>query len=106
MNQFNTAGGKIVRHLFPNLEAYYFGENVNEPTVFKGEFEKAKSKAPIVLIKNFKDELKISRSQSFGSIVLSFDEIIAIAQTEIDSDKPNLNHLISTLDDTISKLNA
>ena len=70
MIPFTTPGGKIVRHLFPRLDFYYFGNSINEPTVLKGDFAKAKKDTPIVLVRNFKNQLKLSASDKYGNMAL------------------------------------
>lgn len=104
MIYFTSDGGKIVRHLFPKLDLFYFGMNHDYPEVLKGAFEKAKTGTPIYLVKNFKGQYKISSSDKFGTVVLSFDDILKIAETEISKDRPGLDNLVSIFNDHIENL--
>ena len=104
MIPFTTPGGKIVRHLFPRLDFYYFGNSINEPKVLKGEFAKAKKGTPIVLVRNFKNQLKLSASDKYGNMALSWDEILQIAESEISKDRPHLTQLIETFNEKIQNL--
>lgn len=104
MIYFTSAGGKIVRHLFPKLDLFYFGMNHDYPEVLKCEFQKAKNGTPIYLVKNFKGQFKISSSDKFGTVVLSFDDILKIAETELSKDRPGLDNLVSIFNDHIDNL--
>ena len=103
-SNFTTAGGKIVRHLYPKLDLFYFGINHDYPEVLKGEYEKAKIGKPIFLTKNFKGQYKISSSDKFGTVVLSWDEILKISDEEITKERPQLNRLMDTFNEKISLL--
>lgn len=104
MIHFTSAGGKIVRHLFPRVDLFYFGMNHDYPEVLKGEFKKAENGTPIYLVKNFKGQFKISSSDKFGTVVLSFDDILNIAKTELSKDRPGLDTLVSIFNDYIENL--
>lgn len=101
MDSFTSLGGKIVRHIYPSLDLFYFNFNWDYPDVIKGAFEKFDTSKQIFVVKNAKQQLKISSSAQYGTVVLSFDEILAIVKSEMATDRPKLNQLISHLNDVI-----
>lgn len=104
MLKFQTLGGKIVGHFFSTLDPFYFNNNFDYPEVIKNAFEKFDKNKEIYLVKNSKGQIKVSSSSKYGTVVLSYQEILKIIQDEINQERPKLSLLIEKFNQNINNL--
>jgi hypothetical protein len=101
MAQTKTLGSKIVHHIFNKLDPFYFNDNYDYPEVVKGAFSAFDKDREIYVVRNAKGQLKISSSDKYGVVVLSYVEILELVMSEMNTERPKLNMLINKIDRTL-----